>query len=137
MGGGVEVNQPTRRMLHHHKHVEDSEASGYYQAEITGDDKPSVIPEKGRPTADRPEVHRVARPATSACTSGLCAATPAGLDRALFIECQLLAQEQVLGPDGARILFLSDSEDRQGALRNTSHPSGQVRTQAIAYCAWS
>ena len=30
MGGGVEVNQPTRGMLQHHKHVEDSEPSGYY-----------------------------------------------------------------------------------------------------------
>ena len=49
MGGGVEVNQPTRGMLHHHKHVKDSEPSGYYDAEITGDNQPGVIPEKDRP----------------------------------------------------------------------------------------
>jgi hypothetical protein len=36
-------------MLHHHKHVEDSEPSGYYDAEITGDNQPGVIPEKDRP----------------------------------------------------------------------------------------
>ena len=49
MGGGVEVSQPKRGMLHHHKHVEDSEPGGSYDAEITGDNQPGVIPEKDRP----------------------------------------------------------------------------------------
>jgi hypothetical protein len=76
MGGGLEVNQPTRGMPHRHKHVEDSEPSGYYDAEITGDNQPGVIPEKDRPPLIAPR--STAR--TSACTSGLCAATRA--DRA-------------------------------------------------------
>ena len=37
-------------MLHYHQHVDDSKGSGHCDAEITGDDDPSVILEKGRPT---------------------------------------------------------------------------------------
>lgn len=49
MGRDVEVNQPTRGMLHYHKHVEDSERGGHHDAGITGDNQPSVIPEKDCP----------------------------------------------------------------------------------------
>jgi hypothetical protein len=43
MGCGVELNQPTRGMLHDDEHIEDSERGGHCDAEITSDNESRVI----------------------------------------------------------------------------------------------
>jgi hypothetical protein len=49
MGRRVEVYQSQGSVLHHNKHVEDSKGGGHCYAEVTGDDRPSVILQKSRP----------------------------------------------------------------------------------------